>query len=349
MQMIRLGKSELEITKVGFGGIPIQRLSEADAIEVMREAMELGINWFDTAYGYGSEVRIGKVVKSRSRDSIKIFTKGPGKTAEELVGQVETSLERMQLDYIDLYQFHGVSRMEDWEEMRSNGTVEMLAEMKNKGAVRHIGVSCHSTETALKMVEQPEIEVIQVPFNFIVEEDGLKVLAKCKEYDIGFISMKPFGGGELEDAGICIRFQMEYPEVVADPGFERIEEVRQVIELVKAGKGLTQEDKAVIERLRKDLGKSFCRRCGYCLPCKKEINIPVLMTMESLIKRLPKEKILSGWVAEAGQNYENCIECGECEERCPYRLSTMGRIKKGGQVWKEFVRTHKKGSVKLTV
>jgi len=338
MQKIRLGKSEMEVTKIGFGGIPIQRLSEQQAVEVIRRAIELGIDWIDTANGYNtSEERIGKAIKPYDRSSIKIFTKGGGKTRDELNNQIELSFKRMQIEYIDLFQFHGVPSEEVWGKMVSEGCLELVLGLKQQGRVRHIGTSFHSLEAALAVMDNPEIEVIQWPFNFIMADHGSEVLEKCRAKDIGFIAMKPFGGGILENAGLCIRFLLQYPDVAPDPGFEKIEEIEEVVSLANLAEPLSAEDKSRIERLRKKIGTRFCRQCGYCMPCPEGINITLLVTMDSIIKRMPPEAVI-GWLSEHVRIADNCTDCGQCESKCPYNLPIRQCIREGVELFKGLLK-----------
>lgn len=329
---IRLGKSGLQVTRLGFGGIPIQRLSEEQTIRVLHRAIDGGFNWIDTANGYGtSEERIGKAIREYPRSDVLVFTKGTGWDPKTLREQIELSFERLQTGYIDLYQFHIVPNPEMWQTMEKNGTFDVVREYRGKGMIRHIGASAHTREAALAVVEHPEIEVLQYPFNFIVEEEGMEIVTACRKRDIGFIAMKPFGGGALQDAPTCIRFLLGVPDVVTDPGFEHIEEVDEVLSLWKEGAPLSEENKRTIEQLRQELGTRFCRRCGYCSPCPHEVHIVSLMTMETLVKRFPADRLSEDWIADAGRSIENCIECGECEEKCPYDLPIMEGIHRGAE------------------
>jgi len=329
---IRLGKSELQVTRIGFGGIPIQRLSEGQTIRVLHRAIDGGLNWIDTANGYGtSEERIGKAIKKYARSDVLVFTKGMGRDPETLREQIELSFERLQTEYIDLYQFHNVLSPELWQAMEGNGAFDVVREYRDRGMIRHIGASAHTRESALAVVEHPEIEVLQYPFNFIVEEEGMEIVEACRKKDIGFIAMKPFGGGALQDAPSCIRFLLSVPDVAADPGFEHIEEVDEVLSLWKEGAPLSEENKRTIEGLRQELGTRFCRRCGYCSPCPHGVQIISLMTMETLVKRFPVDRLSEDWIAGAGGSLENCIECGECEEKCPYDLPIMEGIRRGAE------------------
>jgi predicted aldo/keto reductase-like oxidoreductase len=318
------------VTRIGFGGIPIQRLSEEQTIRVLHRAIDGGLNWIDTANGYGtSEERIGKAIKKYPRSEVLLFTKSPGRDPKILREQIELSFERLQTEYIDLYQFHFVPNPEMWQTIEENGTFDVVREYRDKGLIRHIGASAHTREAALAVVKHPEIEVLQYPFNFIVEEEGLEIVGACRKNDIGFIAMKPFGGGALQDAPSCIRFLLGVPDVVADPGFEHIAEVDEVLSLWKEEAPLSEENKSTIEQLRQELGTHFCRRCGYCSPCPHGVHIVSLMTMETLVKRFPVDRLSEDWIAEAGRSVENCIECGECEDKCPYDLAIMEGIRRG--------------------
>ena len=345
MQKLRLGKSMMEVSKVGFGGIPIQRISEDDAIKLIHRAVELGVDWLDTANGYDdSEEKIGKAIETLDRKTVKIFSKAGGKTPDQLRQQVLTSLERLRTDHIDLYQFHGVGSAEIWRQMRENGTVNVLVEMKKAGTIGHIGASAHSPDAAMALAADPLIEVLQWPFNFIVAPNSCDILAKCEKNDVGFIAMKPFGGGQLDNAGVCIRFLMQYDTVAPDPGFQKIEELEEVVKIVESAEKLSKEDEIYIERTRKELGTRFCRLCGYCMPCEQEVSISALMGMKGLLKRLPPDKLFDGWVSKAAESLENCNECGLCEKKCPYDLSIMEQIKKGAQIFREYKEQYRRES-----
>jgi len=338
MQKMRLGKSEMAVTRIGFGGIPIQRLNEEESLRVVRFALDAGINWIDTAHGYSSsEERVGRAIKGYARGEFFIFTKGPGRNPKTIREQIELSLKRLDISYIDLYQFHFVPNREIWEKMKENGTREAVRRLRHQGVIRHIGASAHTEEAALAILEDPEIEVLQYPFNFIVENEGKAILEQCRKRDIGFIAMKPFAGGVLESASPCIRFLLQFEDLVADPGFEKNMEVEEVAALARENKPLSDQDRRIIHLLREELGNNFCRRCGYCTPCAHGVQIIPLMTMDSIVKRFSMELLKSGWPHEAAMSLEKCIECGECEDKCPYRLPIMEQIRQGAEILKRVI------------
>jgi len=338
MQKIRLGKSEMEVTRIGFGGIPIQRLNEEESIRVVRFALDRGINWIDTANGYSnSEKRVGKAIKGYAREDLFIFTKGPGRDPKTIREQIELSLKRLDISYIDLYQFHMVPSREVWGRMKKNGTREAVRRLRDEGIIRHLGASAHTEEAALAVLEDPEIEVFQYPFNFIVENEGKVILEQCQKRDIGFIAMKPFAGGVLESASPCIRFLLQFDGLVTDPGFERSVEVEEVAMLAFENKPLSDRDSRIIQQLREELGSHFCRRCGYCTPCAHGVKIIPLMTMDSIVKRSSMEFLKNDWSHEAAMSAEKCIECGECEDKCPYQLPIMEQIRQGADILKRVI------------
>lgn len=323
MESIRLGRSGLQVSRVGFGGIPIQRLDENDAVRVVRRALDLGVDWIDTAHGYGtSEQRIGKALKGRDRSAVRVFTKGPATDPESIRRQVELSFERLGIDVIDLYQFHFVKSAEAWQQMLSNGTVDVVLRMKSDGRIRHIGASAHSPGAAHAVVTHPAIDVLQYPFNVIMAGDAKTraVLDDCVSRDVGFIAMKPFGGGVLTDADLCIPFLLQYPRIVLDPGFERTEQVEQVVSIAEKPATLTDRQNELIRELRDELGTRFCRRCGYCEPCPEGVNISFAMNLPSFFKRFPEERLMAGSFADRAATYSGCTDCGQCEEKCPYEL-----------------------------
>lgn len=341
MQKVRLGRTGLFVTKIGFGGIPIQRLTdEAEAARLVTSAVEMGINWFDTATGYStSESRIGQGIKPFKRDSIYIFTKSPAKTPDALKAHIELSLKRLRTDYIDVFQFHGI-KQDAWKEIQVNGSMEMLLRLLEKGVIKHIAASSHSDKAMLEVLEHPAIEVAQFPFNFIMYEEVSEILAKCRAKDTGFIAMKPFGGGVFPSAGPCIRFLMQYPDVVADPGFENIEQIKEVISLVEKGEQMTDDDRKMIEVVRDELGKRFCRRCGYCSPCPHGVQIVNLMIIESVIRRMPPQQVINQDRRRDVSTVEKCIECGLCETKCPFELPIRNSIKEAARMYLEYEEQH---------
>lgn len=328
MEKVRLGKTGLMVSRVGFGGIPIQRLSEQQAVEVVRHCLELGITFIDTANGYTtSEARIGKAIAGWPRQDLVIATKTGARDKETARAHLEQSLTSLQTDYLDLWQFHGVSTTDAYEQVLGpGGAMEAAQEALQAGKIRHIGITSHSMDTALIAVPSGHFETIQFPFNFVTNEPLDELIPLAQEHDVGFIAMKPFAGGLLDKANLAIKYQLQF-DVVPDPGIETVDEIDEIVALVESNEAMTAEERAEMERMRSELGTRFCRRCEYCQPCPQEIRISTVMNVRSFWRRFPADRFKSGWVGQAVERAKECVECGECEERCPYHLPIREMLK----------------------
>ena len=321
MKTMRLGKTELHVSRIGFGGIPIQRLSKDEAIRVVQHTLDLGVTFVDTANGYTtSEERIGKAIAGR-RDEVIIATKTGARDGATAREHLELSLARLDTDVIDIWQLHGVSDFEKYEQVLApGGALETARDAQRAGHVRHIGITSHSLDVALKAVASGHFETIQFPLNFVTNEAVEELLPLAKEHDVGFIAMKPIGGGMLEDANLAIKWLLQFDTALPDPGIEKVEEIEQIVDIVNGPWELTPQDQQAIETIREKVGTRFCRRCQYCMPCSQGVRISTMMVVPSLIKRLPPTTLKSDWIMGAVQEAEACIKCGECEEKCPYHL-----------------------------
>jgi predicted aldo/keto reductase-like oxidoreductase len=335
LEKIRLGKSELMVTRIGFGGIPIQRLTEDGAVEVVRRCIDLGINFIDTANIYStSEERIGKAIKGQ-REHLIIATKTGARDRKGAEEHLELSLKKLQTDYIDLYQFHGVSTEEHLKLVLEGGLYEVAEKAKKAGKIRHIAITSHSRETAIKAVETDMFETMMFPFNFIVNEPVDDLIPLCRKHDVGFIAMKPMAGGMLINATIAFKYLFTIPDIVPLVGIEKVEEIEEIVKLVDGPQEMTEAEKASMQQLIDELGTRFCRRCDYCQPCTVEIPISLVMTSKSFFKRIPPERFFGGMIDGAMEKAAGCTECGECETRCPYNLPIREMIAEHIQWFKE--------------
>ncbi len=324
MKTMRLGKTGLEVSRVGMGGIPLTRPTETEAIKVVQRALDLGVNFIDTAYGYGggmSEERIGKAIAGR-RDQVIIATKG---WAPE---HLDVSLKRLNTDYIDLWQFHSISTFEALEQVEQAFASGVVQEALQTGKIRHIGFSSHSLEVTLKAVASGLFETIQFPLNFVSDEAVAKLLPLAQEHDVGFIAMKPFAGGRIQDANLAIKYLLQFDHVVPDPGIEKIEEIEEIVGIVNSERWvLTGQERQEMEEIRARVGVRFCRQCGYCMPCPEGVHIVGAMYLHILWELWPPDWFFSwGYVNNAVETARNCVQCGECEEKCPYQLSIREMI-----------------------
>ena len=328
MEYITLGKTGLRVSKMGFGGIPIQRVTAEEAKALLEAVESAGVNYIDTARGYTvSEELIGQAIEGR-RDKFVLATKSMARDREALAKDIETSLGNLRTDYIDLYQIHNPSVQQLEQVCAPGGALEALLEAKEAGRIGHLGLTAHSLEVFQRALELDWVETVMFPYN-IVENQGADLMEQAAEKNVGFIGMKPLAGGAIEDAALALRYIAANPHVsVVIPGMYAPGEVAQNAAAVADAAPLSQEEQDRMEQIRKELGTSFCRRCNYCAPCTVGISIPNAFLFHGYLSRYG----LADW---ARSRYEampakagDCVECGACEERCPYQLPIREMLKK---------------------
>ena len=321
MHKVRLGRTEMMVSRLGFGGIPIQRVSEDEAVAVVRRCLELGINFIDTANAYTtSEEHIGKAISGR-REGLILATKSQSRSRNGVERHLKLSLQNLGVESIDLYQFHGVNDFKDLDRVLDpNGPLVLLEEARSAGQIKHIGITSHQIDVAKEAVKSGRFETIMFPFNFVTCEPAEELLPLAREHDVGFIAMKPMAGGMLDNVTLAFKYLLQFPDVVPVVGIEKIHEIEEIVRVLDGAWPMTEAEQHEIQRLREELGTRFCRRCDYCQPCTEEIPISTVMVSQSFARRMPPERIFTGWIAEALEKAASCTECGECEERCPYHL-----------------------------
>ncbi len=337
MQTVRLGKTDLSVSQVGFGGIPIIPLSVEEGVAVVRHCFERGITLFDTANMYGdSEIKIGLALES-FREQVVIATKTLERSAEGVGKHIKQSLENLKTDYIDLYQLHSISKQDDWDAIVApGGALEAINQAKAEGKIKHIGFSSHDIALAIQICRTGLFGTIQIPFNFIENDPADELFPVARELDMGIIAMKPLGGGLLGRADLCFRFLQQYPFVVPDPGIQSAQEADEIIALYDSPRALTSEDNRKIEKIRSQLGKQFCHRCGYCMPCEQGVKIPDVMNFRSMARRL-SPSITIAFTKDAMETVDKCSECGECLEKCPYNLTIPELIREHQTLFNTYV------------
>ena len=327
MRRIRLANAGLLVSRVGIGGIPIQRPTVEEAKHVIWRALDLGINFIDTSIGYGdSEIRIGEAIRGR-RDDVIIATKGSWRSREQAENTIRGSLQRLCVEYIDLWQFHNVPTMEHYDHLiKDGGALEAAREALEAGKIRHLGITSHNLDVALKATASELFETIQFPFNFISDEAAADLLPLAEKHDVGFIGMKPFAGGNITDAGLAFRYLLQFNNVLPDPGVEKVHEVEDIISIVNDSKPLSDEDRIRIREIRAELGNRFCRQCLYCMPCPQGVDIWMTMITKKMHRLWPLESFKE-IMAEPIKSAANCIECGVCETKYPYGLPIREMLK----------------------
>ena len=338
MKTIRLGRTELQVSKTAFGALPIQRITTAQAVKLVRRAYEGGINYFDTANMYtDSEEKLGQALEG-IRQNVVISTKSAATDKKTALAHIEESLRRLRTDYIDLFQFHNPAQLPDPED--PEGAFAAALEMQQKGYIRHIGITNHRPGVARAAIESGNFETLQFPFCYLATDQDLALVEACRQADMGFIAMKGLSGGLLNNAQACYAFMRDQEGVVPIWGIQHEWELDQWLELTERDPGLTPELQAVIDRDRKELAGNFCRSCGYCLPCSAGIDIPQAARMSQLLGRSPyKPYMTDEWYAKM-HKIEDCIHCDLCKSRCPFGLDTPALLQKQLAEYDAFYAVH---------
>ncbi len=332
---IVLGKSGIVVPRHAFGALPIQRVSEDDAITLLRTAYDGGIRFFDTARMYtDSEAKLGKAFKG-IRHNIYIATKTAALTAEDFKSDLKISLEKLQTDYIDLYQFHNPAFCP--RPGGADGLYDAALEAKAAGKIRHIGITNHRANVAVEAIESGLYETLQFPFCYLASQADIDIVKKCKEYNVGFIAMKALSGGLITNAYAAAAWLMQFENVLPIWGIQRTSELQEILSFLTNPPALNEEVIAHVEADKKNLSGSFCRACGYCLPCPVNIKINNCARMSQLIRRSPSAQWLSEENVAIMMNIENCIECGTCISRCPYGLNIPKLLKANLEDYKKIL------------
>ena len=322
MNYIELGKTGLMCAQVSFGGIPIQRGDGANTAAVVNALEQYGMNYIDTARGYTvSEEYLGAALEGR-RDRFILATKSMSRSYESMKQDVAISLKNLRTDYIDVYQIHNFPLKDFDQVFGPDGAMKALQEARAEGKIGHIGATFHSLDAMKKAVEEHSdvIETVMFPYN-IVETQGEEVLRLARSKGIGTICMKPMAGGNLDDWKLALRFIAACDAIdIAIPGMGSVEEVERNAAAAGESGPLTDEELEQCENIRRQLGSTFCRRCGYCAPCTVGIDIPSVFTQVNYLRKYS----LGGWAKGRYTNFahhaDECVDCGLCESRCPYQL-----------------------------
>ena len=322
MNKMRLGKTNLEVNKNGFGALPIQRRNEKDSIEILKTAYENGIDFYDTARFYtDSEEKLGKAFQN-IRENIYIATKTGMETVEEFWNDLETSLKNLRTDYIDLYQFHNISFCPKEED----DLYKAMLEAKAQGLINHIGITTHKITIAHEALDCGLYETLQYPFSYLSGDEELKLVEKCKQLDVGFIAMKAMGGGLIKNSKASFAYINQFDNVLPIWGIQKLEELNEFLSY-DSTTILSEELKLDIENDKEELGVNFCRGCGYCMPCPEGINISLCARMSLWMRRFPTEPNLDETTQETMKKTLDCIECYACVDNCPYELDIPELLK----------------------
>lgn len=333
MRQISLGNTNITVPQNAFGALPVQRVGIDEATFILRKAYEGGMRFFDTARAYSdSEQKLG-IAFEGIRDKIYIATKTMATTPEGFWEQLETSLQMLKTDYIDIYQFHCVGQC--YKPGDGTGMYECMLEAKEQGKIRHIGVTAHKIEVAFECAKSGLYETLQYPFSYLASDREKELVAVCKENNVGFIAMKGLAGGLINNSKAAMAYMMRYDNVLPIWGIQKEKELDEWLSYMDNEPEYDDEIKAFIEKEQKELKGEFCRGCGYCMPCPKDIMINQCARMSLMLRRAPSAGWLSDNMQAEMKKIEDCINCGACMKKCPYHLNTPELLKKNYEDYKK--------------
>ena len=333
MRTITLGTTGITTPQNAFGALPIQRTDKEEAVRILRRAYEGGMRYFDTARAYSdSEEKLGAAFAGMW-DKIYIATKTTAKTPEAFWKDLETSLATLGTDHIDVYQFHMAGQC--YAPGDGTGMYECMVEAKKQGKIRHIGITAHKIQVAMEIAASGLYETLQFPFSYLSSDKELKLIALCRENNVGFICMKGLAGGLINRSEAAMAYMTQFDNALPIWGIQRISELEEWLSYMDNTPQLTDELKAYIEGEQKSLAGDFCRGCGYCMPCPQGIQINQCARMSLMIRRAPTAAWTNDyWQAEM-KKIETCINCRQCTKKCPYELSTPELLKKNYEDYKK--------------
>lgn len=336
MVTVTLGSTGITVNKNGFGALPVQRVTVPTAVKLLRKAYDAGMRYFDTARAYtDSEVKIGEAFEGIDRATYYIATKTMARNAEGVKKDLETSLKNLRTDYIDIYQFHNppfVPRPGD-----ESGMYDVVLEAKKAGKIKHIGITQHSQKNAFEAIESGLYETLQFPFNYLATDEEYEIVKRCKEKNVGFISMKGMSGGLINDSAAAYAFQAQFDNVLPIWGVQFENELDEFISYIDNPPVMTKEIEELIAHDKAELSGEFCRACAYCMPCPAGIEINTCARMSLLIRRAPTDNQLTPEMQEKMKKIEGCIHCNQCKSRCPYKLDTPTLLQKNYEDYKKIL------------
>lgn len=330
---VRLGKTEIVVNKNGFGALPIQRISDEDAVYLLRKAYDGGIRFFDTARAYSdSEHKLGLAFEN-IREKLYIATKSGAQTGEAMKEDLKKSLENLKTDYIDIYQFHNPAFCPKPGD--NSGLYDAALEAKKEGKIRHIGITNHRLAVAKEAIDSGLYETLQFPFCYLATEKEEELVEGCKKADMGFIAMKALSGGLITCSAAAYVHAAQYDNVLPIWGVQREKELDEFLSYVDNPPVMTQELEELIRKDREALAGDFCRGCGYCMPCPAGIEINNCARMSLLLRRSPSAGWLTKEASEKMMKIENCLHCNQCKSKCPYGLDTPSLLAKNLEDYKQ--------------
>jgi len=365
------GKTGLKVSRLGMGGMRFEEPHKTEKMaEVLVRAYELGINFFDTAPSYcedQSEIIYGYAFKQmkKPRNSFVVCSKTMADNPKEIREACMRSLDRLGLDYIDIYYVWCLVHPEDLPNRKKNGVLDGFRQLKEDGLIKHICVSTHLEHGKIaEMLDQGEglFEGILIGLNAVNFSLRYPGAVEAYKRGMGVVTMNSLGGGIITQyperfsfliregdktiLDAAIRFNLSLPEItVALVGFRNVQDVDSAVESVNRFQQMKMEE---IESLQKHIAEvqhDFCTQCGYCEEgCPAEI--PIVRLMDSYNYRLlfGPEKAMDHlkwhwWTEDIREIVSKCTQCHQCEEECTQSLPILDRFK---QLCEDYEKMKKK-------
>jgi len=328
MEKRTLGRTGLQVTAIGFGGLPMQRCTLDEAGPVLHAALDAGINFVDTARAYtDSEEKIGRHIAARRREYY-LASKSMARDRAGMASDIDKSLATMKTDLIDLYQIHNIKKREDLDKVLApGGALEALLDAQKAGKIGHIGITGHNMGFLVEALKTGLFSTVQAPFNCVENQAEEELFPLARKENIGIIVMKPLGGGQIDNPDLALRYILGRDITTAIPGMDEVRHVEENLAALKNYRPLTAAEQAELDRLVKEIGAKFCRRCGYCLPCTAGIDIPTTFIFHLQYTRYGMKTAIPGRYAGLPAKASECTQCGVCEQRCPYDIPIRERMK----------------------
>jgi predicted aldo/keto reductase-like oxidoreductase len=346
LQTRRLGRTNLDVSVISFGGTWISEIDTSDAIPVVRRAFDLGINYFDTARWDGdSETKIGYALKD-VRDQCIIATKTGSRTKKESVEDLKNSIQLLQTDHVDIIQLHGIDDEKTLTKaISSDGALQTCKKAQKEKLTKFIGITGHKPQILAKAIKTGEFDTVLVPLNIVTRQAEEELLPTAKDLDVGVLAMKPLsaktsnlitctyqpslslvsdepelkallGQNNKQVIHSLLRYTLSKDIASAVIGLRSITEVETA-----ASVGINYQDLTDIEKKRFNFKlETYCRDCGLCMPCPEKINIPAILRFHSFHSNYR----LKNWARNLYTGLEikpdKCTQCGICQQKCPYNL-----------------------------
>ncbi len=341
---------------IGMGSAVIGALPEEEMIATVRKAVEMGVNYFDMAGGHATIFpAYGKALKGiREQVFLQIhfgadYTSGEyGWTTDlsQIKASVAWQLEQLQTDYIDFGFIHCMDEMTDFETYEKNGVLDYIRRLKSEGTVRHIGLSSHTPSVTHKILDTGLVDVLMFSINPLYDygqgdyangtaAERYDLYRRCEKEGIGIVVMKPFCGGQLLDGAKspfgtalsktqCLQYALDKPGVVClVPGFGNQRELEEVLAFFSASE--EEKDYSVLGTFTPADSAGKCVYCKHCHPCPAGLDIALINKYYDLAllgDTLAKEHYLT-----LEKRASDCIACGHCDGRCPFRVLQSHRMK----------------------